>query len=59
MNKRFAYIRVSDKTQNENRQLDEMLQQGIEERDIFIDKASGKNFNRPKYQALKQMLRAG
>ncbi|MCC2430678.1 recombinase family protein [Bacillus paranthracis] len=59
MNKRFAYIRVSDKTQNENRQLDEMLQQNIEERDIFIDKASGKNFNRPKYQALKQMLRAG
>ncbi|SFQ92644.1 Site-specific DNA recombinase [Bacillus mycoides] len=59
MNKRFAYIRVSDKTQNENRQLDEMLQQGIEERDIFIDKASGKDFNRPKYQALKQMLRAG
>ncbi|PHA67324.1 recombinase family protein [Bacillus pseudomycoides] len=59
MNKRFAYIRVSDKTQNENRQLDEMLQQEIEERDIFIDKASGKDFNRPKYQALKQMLRAG
>ncbi|MED1404516.1 recombinase family protein [Bacillus mycoides] len=59
MNKKFAYIRVSDKTQNENRQLDEILQQGIEERDIFIDKASGKNFNRPKYQALKQMLRAG
>lgn len=59
MNKRFAYIRVSDKTQNENRQLDEMQQQDIEERDIFIDKASGKDFNRPKYQALKQMLRAG
>lgn len=59
MNKRFAYIRVSDKTQNENRQLDEMLQQDIEERDIFIDKASGKDFNRPKYQALKEMLRAG
>lgn len=59
MNKRFAYIRISDKTQNENRQLDEMQQRGIEERDIFIDKASGKDFNRPKYQALKQVLRAG
>lgn len=59
MNKQFAYIRVSDKTQNENRQLDEMLQQGINERDIFIDKASGKNFNRPQYQALKQVLRSG
>lgn len=55
----FAYIRVSAKDQNEDRQLKEMLDIGISERDIFIDKESGKDFNRPQYQALKQCLREG
>jgi DNA invertase Pin-like site-specific DNA recombinase len=36
-----------------------MKEQGIEERDIFIDKQSGKDFNRGKYRALKQYLRHG
>jgi DNA invertase Pin-like site-specific DNA recombinase len=57
--KTFAYIRVSSKDQNEARQLKEMLDLGINERDIFIDKESGKDFNRPQYQALKQCLREG
>lgn len=55
----FAYIRVSSKDQNEARQLKEMLDMDIYERDIFIDKESGKDFNRPQYQALKQCLREG
>ncbi|WP_163152476.1 recombinase family protein [Anoxybacillus sp. MB8] len=58
-NKIFGYIRVSSKEQNEARQLKEMLELGIDQRDIFIDKESGKDFNRPKYQALKQCLREG
>ncbi len=58
-NKIFGYVRVSTKHQNEMRQVDELLALGIEERNIFIDKASGKNFERPKYQALKQCLRKG
>ncbi|WP_265938413.1 recombinase family protein [Bacillus thuringiensis] len=58
-NKTFAYIRVSSKEQNEARQLKDMLELGISERDIFIDKESGKDFNRPQYQALKQCLRKG
>jgi DNA invertase Pin-like site-specific DNA recombinase len=58
-NKTFAYIRVSSKDQNEARQLKEVLELGINERDIFVDKESGKNFNRPQYQALKQCLREG
>ncbi|RXT03651.1 recombinase family protein [Ammoniphilus sp. CFH 90114] len=57
--KTFGYIRVSSKDQNEARQLKEMLALRISERDIYIDKESGKDFNRPKYQALKHNLREG
>jgi DNA invertase Pin-like site-specific DNA recombinase len=57
--KTFAYIRVSSKDQNEARQLKEVLDLGISERDVFVDKESGKDFNRPQYQALKQCLREG
>lgn len=58
-NKKFGYVRVSSKDQNEARQLKEMKELGIVERDIFIDKQSGKDFNRDKYNALKQCLREG
>jgi len=57
--KKFGYVRVSSKDQNEGRQFASMKEQGIEERDIFLDKQSGKDFNREKYQALKQCLREG
>lgn len=57
--KTFAYIRVSTKDQNEARQLEEMKAFGIDQRDIFMDKASGKDFNRPQYQTLKDRLREG
>jgi len=58
-NKKFGYIRVSDKTQNLDRQVQSMQDYGISERDIFADKQSGKDTNRPQYQALKQVLRRG
>lgn len=57
--KRFGYVRVSTKDQNEGRQLESMRALSIEERDIFIDKQSGKNFDRPDYQAMKRTLREG
>jgi DNA invertase Pin-like site-specific DNA recombinase len=57
--KKFGYVRVSSKDQNEGRQIASIKEQGIEERDIFMDKQSGKDFNREKYQALKQCLREG
>ena len=57
--KTFAYCRVSAKDQNEDRQVEAMLKLGINERDIFIDKCSGKDFERPQYQALKLQLREG
>ncbi|PNK22587.1 DNA recombinase, partial [Bacillus thuringiensis] len=57
--KKFGYIRVSSKDQNEARQLSAMLEQGIDERDIYIDKQSGKDFNREQYQLVKRNLREG
>ncbi|MED3949885.1 MULTISPECIES: recombinase family protein [Priestia] len=58
-NRRFGYIRVSSRDQNEGRQLQSMQEIGISSRDIFIDKQSGKNFNREQYQLLKRMIRKG
>lgn len=57
--KTFGYCRVSSTDQKEDRQLEVMLELGINERDIFVDKCSGKNFDRPQYQALKVQLREG
>jgi DNA invertase Pin-like site-specific DNA recombinase len=58
MAKIFAYIRVSTREQNENRQLDSL--QGLNVDEIIIEKASGKNFiSRAKYQEMKSKLRAG
>lgn len=55
----FGYIRVSTKEQNEARQMEKMLEIGIDERHIFVDKESGKDFDREKYQAMVAMLREG
>ncbi|MFS0688968.1 recombinase family protein [Sporosarcina sp. 179-K 8C2 HS] len=57
--RKFGYVRVSAKDQNENRQVESMLEIGIENRDIFIDKQSGKNFDRDNYQLMKRMMRKG
>lgn len=57
--KTFGYCRVSTSEQNIDRQLEAMLNLGINERDIFIDKCSGKDFERPQYQLLKTHLREG
>ena len=53
----FYYGRVSSVQQNEQRLLAAARECGVEERDIYIDKASGKDFNREKYQILKGQLR--
>ena len=57
--KTFGYCHVSSSEQNEDRQTQAMSDNGINERDIFVDKCSGKNFERPQYQVLKAQLRAG
>ncbi|MFD7523862.1 recombinase family protein [Paenibacillus chitinolyticus] len=56
---KIGYVRVSTKEQNTERQLKKMRELEIEERYIFIDKQSGKDFNRPQYQALKLIIREG
>lgn len=53
----YAYARVSSKEQNEERQVRAFIELGINERDIFIDKQSGKDFDREQYLILKRMLR--
>lgn len=53
----FGYARVSSKEQNEERQLNAFKEFGIDERDIYVDKQSGKDFNRDNYSVLKHILR--
>lgn len=55
----YFYGRVSSKDQHENRQLDSIANLNIDERDVYIDKASGKDFNRPEWMALTRSIRAG
>ncbi len=56
---KFAYIRVSSKDQNEARQVDTMKALGVEDANVYIDKASGKDTDRAQYQRMKEKLRAG
>ncbi len=51
----YGYIRVSSREQNEDRQLIALREVGVEDSKIYMDKLSGKDFNRPEY---KKMLRA-
>ena len=55
----YSYIRVSSTEQNEDRQLDAMRLSEVPEKNIYMDKQSGKDFNRPQYQKLLKKLRAG
>ena len=59
MNKKYAYIRVSTVDQNEARQVESMKALGIAKENMFIDKMSGKNTDRPQYQELKKKVQEG
>ena len=59
MRKTYGYIRVSSSDQNENRQLLAMLEARVPESRIFMDKQSGKDFDRPNYKKLVKKLKAG
>lgn len=56
---KYGYIRVSTKEQNIDRQLTAILKEGIAMNKIYIDKASGKDFDRKKYKKLIRKLKAG
>ena len=53
----YGYVRVSTQVQNEARQLDAMRAFGVSEENIVIEKQSGKDFRRPRYQRLIGALR--
>ena len=53
----YGYMRVSSREQNEDRQLIALTQFGIEEKNIFLDKQSGKDFQHPSYKKLLRKLR--
>ena len=55
--KRYGYVRVSSRDQNETRQILAMHEFGIEKTDIFLDKQSGKDFDRPQYKRLLRKLK--
>ncbi|NQX58553.1 recombinase family protein [Paenibacillus qinlingensis] len=56
---KLGYVRVSTKDQNTERQLKKMRELGIQDRYTFVDKQSGKDFNRPQYQAMRLIIREG
>ena len=59
-NKTFGYARISSAQQHIDRQFIALREQGIEDRDIIVDKESGKDFNRTGYQSLRNsLLRSG
>ena len=59
MTKTYGYARVSSREQNEARQIIALCEFGVEQGDIFLDKQSGKDFNRPQYRKLIRKLRKG
>lgn len=57
--KRYGYIRVSSTDQNEDRQRLAIARAEVPEKDIYLDKQSGKDFERPQYKRLVKKLRPG
>lgn len=53
----YGYIRVSTKEQNEDRQLLALKELAIQEKNLFIDKQSGKDFERPQYRKMVRKLK--
>lgn len=54
-----GYVRVSTKEQNEARQINALKKIGVSDRDIYMDKVSGKSFDRPEYKRLLNVIRKG
>lgn len=56
---KYGYVRVSSTDQNEDRQMLDMQSVKVASKNIFVDKQSGKDFNRPEYQRLISVLKPG
>ena len=57
MSNTYGYVRVSTKEQNEDRQMIAMREMGIPEKNIYMDKQSGKDFERPQYRRLVRRMK--
>ena len=55
----YGYVRVSSTDQNEERQMIALAEAGVPENNIFMDKQSGKSFDRPQYKKLVKKLKSG
>lgn len=55
----YGYVRVSSSDQNIDRQMIAMREQGVEDINVFVDKQSGKDFDRPAYRAMLRRLKSG
>ena len=53
----YGYIRVSSRDQNEDRQLLSLKRIGVLEKNIYLDKQSGRDFNRPQYRKMIRKLK--
>ncbi len=59
LSKVYGYVRISTLDQNEDRQLDAMENCAVPQGNVYVDKVSGKDFNRPQYQKMLKKLRSG
>ena len=57
MNNVYGYVRVSTREQNEDRQMIAMKEQSVPAKNLFVDKQSGKDFERPQYQRMVRKLK--
>ena len=55
----YGYIRISSREQHEDRQVKSMLEAGVPQKNLFVDKQSGKDFERPNYKRLMKKMRKG
>ena len=53
----YGYVRVSTREQNEDRQLVALREVGVSDKNIFMDKQSGKDFERPQYKKLLRKMK--
>lgn len=55
----YGYVRVSSTDQNEDRQLIALREKGVDDKNIYMDKQSGKDFDRPQYKKLLRKMKQG
>lgn len=59
MSNTYGYVRVSSTDQNEDRQMIALSEYNIPKKNIYMDKQSGKDFDRPQYKKLTRKLKSG